>query len=82
MSSARFKQDIYGQLARVARAIGHPNRLELLEFVAQGRRPVDELAAMTRLSVANAKGEKDALDDAGRAAEMRRVQGIIDQTCR
>ena len=37
MSTGNFKQDVYLQLARVAKAVGHPNRLELLEFVAQGR---------------------------------------------
>ena len=65
MSSGRFKQDLYGQLARVARAIGHPNRLELLEYIAQGSRPVDELAAMTRLSVANASKHLQDLRQAG-----------------
>ena len=35
MSTGNFKQDIYEQLARVAKAIGHANRLELLEFVSQ-----------------------------------------------
>lgn len=54
MSSGSFKQDVYGQLARIGKALGHGNRLELLEFVAQGPRSVEELAAMTRLSMANA----------------------------
>lgn len=35
MSTENFKQDVYQQLARVAKAVGHANRLELLEFVAQ-----------------------------------------------
>ena len=42
MSTGNFKQDVYEQLARVAKAIGHANRLELLEFVSQGPRSVDE----------------------------------------
>lgn len=65
MSSGNFKQDIYGQLARVAKAVGHPNRLELLEFVAQGPRSVDELATMTRMSVANASKHLQELRQAG-----------------
>ena len=35
-----------------------------------------------RVSVANAKGERDILDDAGRAAELRRIQATIDANCR
>jgi DNA-binding transcriptional ArsR family regulator len=65
MSTENFKQDVYLQLARVAKAVGHANRLELLEFVAQGPRGVDELAAMTRLSVANASKHLQELRQAG-----------------
>lgn len=65
MSSENFKQDVYAQLARVAKAVGHANRLELLEFVAQGPRGVDELANMTHLSVANASKHLQELRQAG-----------------
>lgn len=65
MSTGNFKQDIYAQLARVAKALGHANRLELLEFVAQGPRSVDELANMTHLSVANASKHLQELRQAG-----------------
>lgn len=65
MSIGNFKQDVYAQLARVAKAIGHANRLELLEFVAQRPRSVDELATMTRLSVANCSKHLQELRHAG-----------------
>ncbi|NJD36301.1 MAG: metalloregulator ArsR/SmtB family transcription factor [Betaproteobacteria bacterium] len=65
MSTGNFKQDIYVQLARVAKALGHANRLELLEFVAQGPRSVDELANMTHLSVANTSKHLQELRQAG-----------------
>jgi rhodanese-related sulfurtransferase/DNA-binding HxlR family transcriptional regulator len=65
VSSGNFKQDVYAQLARVAKAVGHANRLELLEFVAQGPRSVDELATMTKLSVANASKHLQELRHAG-----------------
>ena len=54
MSTGRFKQDVHAQLARVGKALSNGNRLELLEFIAQGPRGVDELASMTQLSIANA----------------------------
>ncbi|MBI5909064.1 MAG: metalloregulator ArsR/SmtB family transcription factor [Betaproteobacteria bacterium] len=65
MSTANFKQDVHAQLARVGKALSHGNRLELLDFVAQGPRSVDELASMTRLSVANASKHLQELRRAG-----------------
>jgi len=65
MSTGNFKQDVYEQLARVGKALSHGNRLELLEFVAQGPRSVEELATMTRLSVANASKHLQELRRAG-----------------
>jgi rhodanese-related sulfurtransferase/DNA-binding transcriptional ArsR family regulator len=65
MSTDTFKQDVHAQLARVGKALSSGNRLELLEFVAQGPRSVEELAAMTRLSVANASKHLQELRRAG-----------------
>ena len=65
MSTGNFKQDVFAQLARVGKALSNGNRLELLEFVAQGPRSVEELAAMTRLSVANASKHLQELRRAG-----------------
>src|SRR3989337_3649869 len=65
MSTDNFKQDVHAQLARVGKALSTGNRLELLDFVAQGPRSVDELATMTRLSVANASKHLQELRRAG-----------------
>jgi rhodanese-related sulfurtransferase/DNA-binding transcriptional ArsR family regulator len=65
MSTANFKQDVHAQLARVGKALSSGNRLELLECVAQVPRSVEELAAMTRLSVANASKHLQELRRAG-----------------
>jgi rhodanese-related sulfurtransferase len=65
MSTETFKQDVFAQLARVGKALSNGNRLELLEFVAQGPRSVEELATMTRLSVANASKHLQELRRAG-----------------
>jgi rhodanese-related sulfurtransferase/biotin operon repressor len=64
MSDA-MKSALYEQLARVALALGSQGRLQILEFVAQGERSVDVLAAMTRLSVANTSKHLQALRQAG-----------------
>ena len=65
MSTENFKRDVHAQLARVGKALSNGNRLELLDFVAQGPRSVDELASMTRLSVANASKHLQELRRAG-----------------
>lgn len=49
----RFKDAIYGQLARVGKAVASPHRLELLDLLAQGPRTVERLARETGQSIAN-----------------------------
>jgi rhodanese-related sulfurtransferase/DNA-binding transcriptional ArsR family regulator len=60
-----MKSALYEQLARVAQALGSAGRLQILEFVAQGERSVDELARMTGLSVANTSKHLQSLRQAG-----------------
>ena len=59
------KSRLYEQLARVGAALGSAGRLQLLEFIAQGERSVDSLAAMSGLSVANCSKHLQALRQAG-----------------
>ena len=54
MSKPSPKLELFASFAAVAKAAAHPNRLDLLEHIAQGERPVDALAAVSGLSVANA----------------------------
>lgn len=53
MSRQNLKQQIYSQVARIGKVVGHGHRLELLEYLAQGERTVEALARLTGLSVAN-----------------------------
>ena len=48
-----FKDAIYEQIARVGRAVAHPHRLELLDFLCQGPMTVEQLARKSAMSVAN-----------------------------
>src|SRR5207248_2054879 len=48
-----FKNRLYGQFARIGKALASPHRLELLELLAQGERTVDSLATEIELSLAN-----------------------------
>ncbi len=65
MSTGNFKQDLFNQFARVAKAMASGNRLELLEFLAQGERSVDALARISGLTVANTSQHLQQLRQAG-----------------
>jgi len=60
-----FKQQLFAQFARVGKAMSHGNRLELLEFLAQAERSVEELARVAGLTVANASQHLQQLRQAG-----------------
>lgn len=49
----RFKDAIYGELARLGKAVSAPKRLELLDLLCQGPRTVEALAEQAAMSVAN-----------------------------
>jgi len=65
MSSKGFKHDLFTQFARVGKALSHGNRLELMEFLAQGERSVEELARVAGLTVANTSQHLQQLRQAG-----------------
>ena len=65
MSSDPAKDRLYEAIGRVAAALGSAGRLQILEFVAQGERSVDALAAMSGLSVANTSKHLQALRQCG-----------------
>ena len=49
-----FKDRLYGEFARIGKALASPHRLEILEVLAQGERTVESLGSETGLSIANA----------------------------
>ena len=65
MSSSNFKHDLFAQFARLGKALSNGNRLELLEFIAQAERSVDELAQVAGLSLANTSQHLRHLKQAG-----------------
>ncbi len=71
MSSQGPKQALFAQFARVAKALGHPHRLELLEQLSQGERNVEVLAERTGLSVANTSQHLQHLLRAGLIGNRR-----------
>ena len=59
------KQTLFEHLALVARALGNGSRLELLDFLAQGERSVEDLAQVAGLSMANTSKHLQQLKAAG-----------------
>src|SRR5437588_1598916 len=59
-----FKDHLYGLFARVGKALSNPNRLEILELLAQGERTVDSLATEIGQSLANTSQHLQALRQA------------------
>lgn len=53
MQPRAFKDRLYGQYARIGKALGNPVRLEMLELLAQGERTVESLTKELGLSTAN-----------------------------
>jgi rhodanese-related sulfurtransferase len=77
MSTDSRKQELYRSIAKVAHALANANRLQLLEFIAQGERPVDALAAMAGITVANASQHLQALRRAGLVAARKDGQRVL-----
>jgi DNA-binding transcriptional ArsR family regulator len=66
-----FKSQLFGQFARIGKALASGRRLELLELLAQGERTVEVLAPETGMSVANTSLHLKALREA-RLVDVRR----------
>ena len=60
----QFKERLYGQFARITKALANPHRLEMLELLAQGERTVESLATEIGLSIANTSQHLQALRQA------------------
>ena len=71
MAHREFKDRIFGQFARIGKALSSPRRLEIVDLLAQGERTVEEIARETSMSVASTSQHLQALK-AARMVEARR----------
>lgn len=65
MSTNSPKHALLAQFALVAKTLSHPDRLEILEHLAQGERSVEALARRVGLPIANASHHLQQLRRAG-----------------
>lgn len=77
MKAREFKDAAFEQLGRVAAALASPKRLELLDLLAQGERPVDALAAQCGLEIANASRHLQVLRAARLVEPRRQAQRVF-----
>lgn len=71
MNARSYKNTVYGELARVGKALAHPTRLELLDLLAQAPRTVELLAEQIGQSIANTSQHLQVLKGA-RLVEVER----------
>jgi rhodanese-related sulfurtransferase len=73
----RFKNDVYGQLARIGKALASPKRLELLDLICQAERSVEQLASETGMSIANTSQHLRALHQAHLVEARKRGRYVL-----
>ncbi len=76
MSSSTLKHEFFTQFARIGKALSHANRLEIMEFLAQGERSVEALAKACRLTVANTSQHLQQLRQAGLVTTRKQGQHV------
>ncbi|MGD9879922.1 MAG: ArsR/SmtB family transcription factor [Reyranella sp.] len=77
MSSDSPKHALFAGLAEVAKALGHGDRLEILELLAQGERSVEALAERLGLPVANASQHLRLMHRAGLLTSRRDGKRVL-----
>lgn len=73
------KTDLYDAVASTGKALAHGKRLELLELLAQGERPVRELSRAVGLKLTTASAHLQVLHEAGLVSTRRRGTSVLYQ---
>lgn len=71
MSRQSPKRQLFAKFAEMAKALGHGDRVELLEHIAQGERSVEALARLIDVPIANASQHLQRLRRAGLVGSRR-----------
>lgn len=77
MSDSNPQMQILGEFAELARTLGNAHRLILLEHIAQGERPVERLAELSNLSLANASQHLQQLRRSGFVQTRREGKHVL-----
>jgi rhodanese-related sulfurtransferase len=72
MDKRDFKDEVYGELAKISKAMSNPHRIEIIDLLAQRPFAVEEIASCSSLSTANASQHLQVLKAAGLVRVNRR----------
>lgn len=73
------KTDLFESFARTGKALASGKRLELLELLAQGERPVQQLASVAGLNLTTTSAHLQLLRDAGLVVSRREGTRVLYQ---
>jgi rhodanese-related sulfurtransferase/predicted transcriptional regulator len=76
MEKRVFKDKVYSVLAKMIKAMANPHRLEIIDLLGQGEKPVEQIATETNMSIANASQHLQVLK-AANLVEIRREKNFI-----
>ena len=76
MDKREFKNKVYNLLSQIVKAMANPHRLEIIDLLAQSDRTVEEIAAETEMSIANASQHLQVLK-ASNLVEIKREGNFI-----
>jgi rhodanese-related sulfurtransferase/predicted transcriptional regulator len=71
MSLSDAKHELFRHFARIGKAAASPARLEILDLLSQGEKPVERLARQAGLSVTNTSNHLKELRSAGLVASQK-----------
>jgi len=90
MDTRKFKTSLYKELSRVTKALSNPNRLEILDLLAQGTFPVEYISEHTNQPIANTSQHLQVLKKSGLVKTEKRgkysyyrltSQSVFDTWC-
>jgi rhodanese-related sulfurtransferase len=79
MELQHLKKSVYKEMSELTKALGNPNRLEIMDLLAQGSAPVEYIAEHTGLTVANTSQHLQSLKSAKLVDTERRGKYIYYQ---
>ena len=79
MSSGNVKHELFVQFARIGKVLSNANRLEFIEYLAQGERSVESLAQVSGQSIANTSQHLQQLRLAGLVTTRKDGQRVFYQ---
>lgn len=84
MEKRAFKDHVYSEVSRISKLFSNPNRLEIIDLIANGPKSVEDIANETGISIANASQhlqslKKERLVDAHRKGKRIFYTLVSDQ---